>query len=163
MGLFNLKTGKALESPETQVVSDLDAMVAHPVAFRLHGQIHEIRPISVKEFYAFTNAIVSLQGLEKAEHITPTQVVDLYQRLIQSVCDSIERSDIEKMTQAQCGALLNLIMECVTGKAQVDEKVDEEAQKKSPPNQAPLTLLESRQPTRWRRLVSFLAGLLTKR
>jgi hypothetical protein len=162
VGLFNLKTGKALESPETQVVSDLDAMVSHPVAFRLHGQIHEIRPISVKEFYAFTNAIVSLQGLEKAEHITPSQVVDLYQRLIQSVCDSIDRSDVEKMTQAQCGALLNLIMECVTGKAQVDE-VDEEAQKKSPLNQAPLTLLESRQPSKWRKLVSFLAGPLTRR
>ena len=50
MSLFNLKTGKPIEMPESQVVSDLDAMVAMPVAFRLHGKVHYIKPISVREF-----------------------------------------------------------------------------------------------------------------
>lgn len=117
MSLFNLKTGRQLEKPEAQVVSDLDAMVAQSVAFKLHGKIHNIKPISVKEFYAFTNAMLSIQGLETAEHVTPAQIIDLYATLIRSVCDTVTRHDIEQMTQAQCGALLNLIVECVTGKA----------------------------------------------
>lgn len=127
MALFNLKTGKPVEMPEAQVVSDLDAMIAHPIAFRLHGKIHHIKPISVKEFYAFTNAIASIGSLEKQEKVTTAQVIDLYTRIICSVCESITRKDVEMMTQAQCGALLSLIVEAVTGKAhvepgQVDEK-----------------------------------------
>lgn len=161
MGLFNLKTGKQLELPETQVVSDLDAMVAHPVAFRLHGKVHSIKPISVKEFYAFTNAVISLQALESAEQLTPSQVIDLYQRLIQSVCETVSRADIEQMTQAQCGALLNLIVECVTGKAQVEESKETPAEKKNP--LTPLALSVFPQPTKWQRLRSFLAGLLKRR
>lgn len=120
MSLFNIKTGKPVEIPEAQVVSDLDAMIAHPIAFRLHGKIHQIKPISVKEFYAFANAIAGIGALEKEEKITTAQVVDLYTRIICSVCDSISRKDVEAMTQAQCGALLQLIVEAVTGKAQVE-------------------------------------------
>lgn len=161
MGLFNLKTVKPVEAPQAQIVSDLDAMVAHSVAFRLHGKVHQINPVSVKEFYAFTNAILTLQSLEKAESISPAQIIDLYQQLIQSVCETIERKDIEAMTQAQCGALLNLIIECVTGKAQAEEQPAQSAEKKSP--EVTLAVLKSPQPSKWQRLVSFLAGILKRR
>jgi hypothetical protein len=158
MSLFNLKTGKPIEMPESQVVSDLDAMVAMPVAFRLHGKVHYIKPISVREFYAFTNAMISLQGLEKAEHVTPQQIIELYFNLIRSVCDSVARPDVEKMTQAQCGALLNLIVECVTGKAQVEKEAGAEEKKNplAPPS------FKYQQPSMWQRLVSTLPGLQSK-
>lgn len=131
MALFNLKTGKPVEMPEAQVVSDLDAMIAHPIAFRLHGKIHQIKPISVKEFYAFTNAIASITTLESDNKITTAQVIDLYTRIICSVCDSITRKDVELMTQAQCGALLNLIVEAVTGKAHAESQAPSDEKKKS--------------------------------
>lgn len=160
MSIFSLRTGKPVEQPQAQVVSDLDAMVAHPVAFRLHGKLHYIKPITVKEFYAFTNAINSITALEKQEHVTPQQVLEMYERLICSVCDSISRKDVENLTQAQCGALIALIVECVTGKAQVDQQSEAEVKKNS--IQAPLTLALSPRPSRLRRVVSFLAGLLRR-
>lgn len=156
--LFSLRTGKPVEQPQANLVSDLDAMIAHPVAFRLHGKVHFIRPISVKEFYAFTNAMLSVQGLEKAEHVTPAQIIDLYYRLVASVCDSIDRSDIEKMTQAQCGALLNLIVEVVTGKAHVES---EESEKKNF-NLIAVAPSQLARPSKLRRLAFYLAGLLKK-
>lgn len=162
MSIFSLRTGKPLEQPQAQVVSDLDAMVAHPVAFRLHGKVHFIKPITVKEFYAFTNAINSINALEKQEHVTSGQVLEMYEKLICSVCDSVTRKDVENLTQAQCGALLNLIIECVTGKAQVDSVQAGASEEKKNSLIPPSLSLQYPPPSRLRKVVSFLAGLLPK-
>jgi hypothetical protein len=119
MGLFSLKTGKAVDGPEVSVISDLDAMVADRVAFRLHGKVHYIRPISVKEFFAYTNALVAIQSLEKAETIEANHVVELYHGLIKSVCESVTKKDVQDMTQPQVAALIQLVSDCITGKAHV--------------------------------------------
>lgn len=158
MALFNLKTGRPVEMPEAQVVSDLDAMVAHPVAFRLHGKVHYIKPISVKEFYAFTNALAGISALESEQKLTSAQVIDLYERLIASVCDSISRREIEMMTQAQCAALLQLIVECVTGKAQT-EPGEASGEKK---NSLGIPALAFQPPNRWQRLAYYLGGRLNR-
>jgi uncharacterized protein YkvS len=125
MGLFSLKTGKAVDGPEVQVISDLDAMVAERVAFRLHGKVHYIKPISVKEFFAFTNALVSIQALQQTDKVDVDHVVELYHGLIQSVCDTVSRKDVQAMTQAQAGALIQLISDCVTGRAHAKNDGDE--------------------------------------
>jgi hypothetical protein len=125
VNIFSVKTGKPVDGPDAQVVSDLDAMVAERVAFRLHGKVHYINPISVKEFFAYTNALVQIQALEKVDSVDANHVVDLYCALIQSVCQTVSRQDVKEMTQAQAGALIQLISDCVTGRAHAknsDEK-----------------------------------------
>jgi hypothetical protein len=125
MGLFNLRTGKPLDGPEATVVSDLDAMVAAPIAFRLHGKVHHLKPITVKEFFAYSNAMLSLQRLEDAEKMSADQIIDLYFSLMSSVCESITHHDIKAMTQAQAVALVKLIIDHVTGKTQVGPEPEE--------------------------------------
>ena len=119
MGLFNLRTGKQVDGPEAVVVSDLDAMVANPVAFRLHGKVHRMRPITVKEFFAVSNALLSLERLKSDDRLTDEQIIDLYFQIIHSVCDSVTKNDIKSMTHAQAGALIQLIVDHVTGRAHV--------------------------------------------
>ncbi len=120
MGIFNLKTGKKVE--DVNIVSDLDRMVADSVAFRLHGKVHKIKPITVKEFYEYSNAIARLKVIEKADKVKKDEIVDAYYNLIHSVVDTINLSDVENMTQAQAAALFSLILDAISGKAQVDEK-----------------------------------------
>lgn len=124
MGLFNLRTGKALDGPEAVIVSDLDAMVASPIAFRLHGKVHHLRAVTVKEFFAYTNALLSLERIKENANISDDQIIEIYQGIIGALCESITKDDIKKMTHAQAAALLKLITDHITGKAHapVDEK-----------------------------------------
>ena len=117
MSLFNLKPVRA----DIPVVSDLDAMIADSVPFRFAGKIHHIKPISVLEFYQYTQALGKLMELKDSAKVTGEDLVDAYFNLFRSVCDTITHADIEKMTTAQAGALFALTIECVTGKAQGDE------------------------------------------
>lgn len=117
MSLFNLRTGKVLDGPEAVVVSDLDAMIANPVAFRLHGKVHQMRPVTVKEFFAYANALVGLERLKSDEKLSDEQIVDLYCQLIQAVCDTVSKDDVKAMTHAQATALLQLVVDHITGKA----------------------------------------------
>jgi hypothetical protein len=121
MGLFNLRTGKPVDGPEATIVSDLDAMVANPIAFRLHGKVHHLNPVTVKEFFAYSNALLSIQTLQSKSDLSDEEIVDLYAKLIQSVCTSITKDDVKNLTHAQATALLNLIIEHITGRAHVSE------------------------------------------
>jgi len=103
-----------------QVVSDLDALVAEPIAFRFKGRVHEIKPISTLELLKFTNAFAALQTLQgKSDTVTVAELVDAYAGVIASVCPTITREHVEDMTQAQVSALFQLVMDSVTGKAHV--------------------------------------------
>lgn len=115
MSLFSLRS--KVES-SAQVVSDLDALVAEPIAFRFKGRVHEIKPISTIELLKFTNAFATLQALSaKSGTVSVEELVSAYAEVISSVCPSITRADVEEMTQAQVGALFQLVMDSVTGKA----------------------------------------------
>jgi len=121
VGLFNLRTGRKLDGPEAVVVSDLDAMIAQPIAFRLHGKIHHLNPITVKEFFAYSNALLSVEKLKEQKVLSDEEMVGLYYGLIHSVCDTITKEDIKDMTHAQAAALLELVVKHVTGRAHAPE------------------------------------------
>ena len=121
MSVFNFRTGRKVSQNAT-IVSDLDKMIAEPIAFRLHGKIHTIEPISVKEFYAYTNALARLNALRDKENIENGELVDAYFNLFTSVCKSIKIEDLENMTQAQVGALFQLVIDSVTGKAYTSDE-----------------------------------------
>lgn len=128
MSLFSLKA-KTQEST-AQIVSDLDALVAEPIAFRFQGKVHEIKPISTLELLKFTNAFAGLQELNgKSDAITVEELVDAYTQVISSVCPSITFEHVKDMTQAQVAALFQLVMDSVVGKAHVQPD-SEDAKKK---------------------------------
>lgn len=124
MNIFNLKPARQENIP---VVSDLDSMVAESVPFRFNGKVHNIKPISVLEFYQYTKALGKLVELKDAERVTGEELVDCYYNLFKSVCDTITHQDIEKMSTSQASALFALTMDCVTGKAHAEQE-----QKKKP-------------------------------
>ncbi len=98
-----------------EVVADLDAMIADPVAFRFQSKRHIIKPISTVEFLKYVRASVHVAETLKSDKASKEDVIDAAFDVIASVCDSMRRKDLEAMTQAQVGALLALISKCVTG------------------------------------------------
>jgi len=115
VNLFNLKPARPENIP---VVSDLDAMVSSSVPFRFMGKVHHIKPITVLEFYQYTQALAKLLEIKDGDKISGEELVDLYFNLFKTVCDTITHTDIEKMSTSQAAALFALTLDCVTGKSQ---------------------------------------------
>lgn len=129
MSLFSLK--QKVQESNAAVVSDLDALVSEPVAFRFQGRIHEIKPISTLELLKFTNAFSGLQELSgKSDQITVSELVEAYTEVISSVCPTITKVHVENMTQSQVSALFQLVMDSVVGRAHVGPVVPSEDAKK---------------------------------
>jgi len=131
VSLFSLK--QKIQESSAQVVSDLDALVAEPIAFRFKGKVHEIKPISTLELLKFTNAFAGLQELSgKSDTITVSELVEAYTQVISSVCPTITSDHVKDMTQAQVAALFQLVMDSVVGKAHAQPGVasTEDAKKK---------------------------------
>lgn len=124
MKLFGSRPTK---EPKHEVVADLDAMIAEPVAFRFQGKTHLIRPVSTVELLKYAQAGERVKTVMKDSDASKDEVIDSAFQVIASVCDTIRRKDMEAMTQPQVGALLNLVVECVTGK--VYARVDSEKKK----------------------------------
>lgn len=92
-------------------------MIAEGVHFKLHGKTHELRAITVVEFFSYTDAMMKIATLKESAQLSDEQILDLYYAIIHSVCDSVTRADVKKMTHAQAAALLKLVVEHVTGEA----------------------------------------------
>lgn len=132
--IFKLKPARSQAIDNNQMVADLDALIAKPIYFRWNGKAHEIKPISTKEFLVLTEKLNQMDQLRKQAEIPMDDLVDSYSDIISVVCDSIQRSDILSMTQAQVSALFQLILDCMTGKAQVDiEKKKNQVISEKPP------------------------------
>lgn len=107
---------------DAQVVSDLDAIIARPVAFRWQGQTHVLEPIDVSMFLQVSEAIAKMEALMRKEGFDLSEAIDTYADVIGSVCKTIGRKELMQMTQAQVGALLQLVYGHVTGKVHADDK-----------------------------------------
>jgi len=116
VGLFSIKTKKQVDGPEAVLVTDLDAMVANPIAFRLHGKIHHLRPVTTKEFFAYSNAILALDRMKDDSKMTDDEILDSYLKLIQAVCSTVTFDDVRSLTHAQASALIKLVIDHVTGR-----------------------------------------------
>jgi hypothetical protein len=101
------------------VVKDLDALISDSVAFKWGGKIHEIRPIETGEFLQVYEALGMIDALRKQDKITPTEILDAQYKLFSSLCSTIERSDLDKMTYLQVGDLYQLFIDTISGKSQV--------------------------------------------
>lgn len=120
MSLLNFKKREL----QVELISDLDAMIAKPVGFKLHGRVHQINPIALEEFYKFANAWTRVVSWKESDSIKPDEYLDGLTSLFSSVCPSINRQDVEKLTQAQAAGLFELILETVTGKAHTKPDIE---------------------------------------
>lgn len=117
MGLLNLKPARTQHTESVDPIIDLDALIAEPVAFRWQGKTHLVRPMDTKTFFKITNEMSRIQSMIGKDH-SNEQVVEAYARVFGTVCDTITKRDVYNMTQAQVGALFQMIMDCVSGRAQ---------------------------------------------
>ena len=105
---------------ETEVYSDLDQFLETPLTFKLHGKVHSLKPVTTKEFYQLTNAMAGLYELQdKAKdqkEFSSEELVDVYYKIVSSLCDTITRKDIQRCTQAQIAGLYNVILDHAMGK-----------------------------------------------
>lgn len=120
MSVFNLKSsGPKID--DAMIVSDLDALIAKPVAFVFQGRTHLIKTMSTEVFFKTVEGIARLDRLKDKDY-SKEDLVNGYLNIFSSVCDTIGRKEVEEMTQAQAMALFQLILDSVTGKAQVGEE-----------------------------------------
>lgn len=118
------------------VVADLDALVDQNVHFKLQGKTHTIKPLTAGEAFIVWQNLSKLEVLKSQDQISFTQVLDFYADLFKSVCPEIQRKHVEEMSQTQCAALLQLILDTVTGKAFSESK------KKAMIQESPIQLMQ---------------------
>lgn len=112
------------------VVRDFDKLIAEPVSFRLHGKVHTINPVTVQEFWAFTEAMFKIQKVAEDEKVTVADLTHAYLLIFKSICPTMTLKDVENMTQVQLAALLQFVVDTIRGASQVDES-DSDPQKKN--------------------------------
>ncbi|OPZ24619.1 MAG: hypothetical protein BWZ03_00094 [bacterium ADurb.BinA186] len=104
------------------VLTDLDALVDQPIYFRLQGRTYKIKPMNTEQCFIAWSQFSKLDALIKAKEVSMTDAIEVYADLFESVVEDFDRKIVRDMTQAQCGALLKLVFDSVSGKAQAEVK-----------------------------------------
>jgi len=104
------------------VLADLDALVDEPVYFKLAGKTFKIKPVKTEQAFIAYQQFARLDALMKKKEISMTEAINVYGDLFESVIEKFDRKIVKDMTQSQCGALLKLIFDSVSGVAQADAK-----------------------------------------
>lgn len=120
------------KSKPAVVVRDFDKLLTEAVAFRLHGKVHKLNPITVQEFWRFSESMVRMQKLAEQADVTAKELIEGYLTVFQSVCPSMTLKDVEDMSQPQVGALLQLVIDTIQGASQLE---DYDFEKKNPKTQ----------------------------
>jgi hypothetical protein len=104
-----------------EVVSDLDALISAPVAFKFQDRTWKIKEIDTEQFLLLTENFARLDKLRTQKKITVEDLSKAYADLICDACPQMTPKVVMNMTQAQVGALLQLIIDTVTGKDQAKQ------------------------------------------
>jgi flagellar motor switch protein FliM len=123
--LSRLKPARSKMEETAEVVSDLDSIIVNPVAIKWNGKSHILKPITTAEYLKAAEAMARMDALRaKARNdVTVEELVDVYVDVIGSVCDTITKKDILNMTQAQVGALIQAVLDHVTGRIHGKKKL----------------------------------------
>jgi len=106
---------------DVKVVADLDRMISDPVGFRFQGKIHVIKPMTQEVFLRAASAFAKMDQMRKDPVYDPEKLIAVYVDLFNKVCDTIGENEIRSMTDAQRGAVVQQIVDCITGRAHADE------------------------------------------
>lgn len=126
---FRAKNRNKSQISHNKIVADLDAIKAEPVGFVLHGKEFTIRPLEVETFFGMLEEYMGLMDLKKLDSITPEQLIEKYHKCFVKVIPDLKRDDVSNMTQQQCAALYELVMDTITGKVFAEKKKTYQTQK----------------------------------
>jgi hypothetical protein len=128
MSLFS----RSKEQEAGIVVRDFDKLVAQPVSFKLHGKVHTLNPVTVQEFWAFTEAMIKIQNLSTKPDVSVADLTEAYLSIFKSACPTITLKDVENMTQPQVAALLQFVVDTIKGASQVEDYDPQKKNHQSP-------------------------------
>lgn len=113
----------ARDQQDVKVVVDLDRMVLEQRGFRFNGKVYMVKPMKHKIWLGVCNELAALNLIANSgKPFDRAQVRKTYWKLISKAVDGLSSAAVEQMTDAQMGALVQLVIECVTGKAYVEKK-----------------------------------------
>ena len=114
---------------------DLDKLIAEPIYFQFRGKAYKVEPVTTARFVKMVQSLGRIQGLldkKDTDGIKSTsEVYDVYEEFITTLCPHISRQDIELMSMGQIAALTNLLINHMMGRTQTEEIQGEDAEKKN--------------------------------
>jgi hypothetical protein len=126
MQIFKKLMPTRQESESIPVVADLDRMIADPIAVKLFGKIHKIKPMNQETFLRTVNALYEIDRMRTREGVTVDEINQAYSKVFAACCDSIGKKDVDKMTESQKAGFLKQVIAQVQGHA-----IPEESKKKT--------------------------------
>lgn len=139
------------------VLTDLDALVDQPIYFKLQGRTYKIKPMDTEQCFVAWAQFSRLDALIKTKEVSMTDAIEVYADLFESVVEDFERKVVRDMTQAQCGALLKLVFDTVSGQAQAEVK--KKAMEMNLPSPAPTLVRSTYRPSLVKRVGSMVGRL----
>lgn len=100
---------------DAEVVVDLDELLEKPIAVKVMGERHTVRPITTAEFFATTNALARLRALVEKDSITGKQVSDAYFEVFHPLIPTLTRKTIGEMSPVMQAGLLSTIVSRIGG------------------------------------------------
>jgi hypothetical protein len=114
-------------SKESVLVSDLDALESKVLSIRFQGKVYNIKPVSTGQMLRVYESFAKMDALTKKDDVTGRDQVEVLTDLFSQIIEGFGRKQVEALTQKQAGALVAVVFEALTGKAQASL----ERQKKS--------------------------------
>lgn len=108
-----------------KIVRDLDRLISTPIGVTLFGKTIVIKPMTTEHFLSVCQSLGELDALKARSRTTAIEekeAVKKYHELFSVACEGLTKDDLMKMEYAQIGALFQAVLDCVNGKAQVQEE-----------------------------------------
>lgn len=118
-GRFRPRRQEADQS--VRVVVDLDRMLGELPGFKYRGKVYQIRAMDTAVWLRLCEELAALNLLMRKEGFNRKEIRDRYYRLLVKAVDGISFEDVDQMTDAQLGAVVQLIVDCITGRAYAQE------------------------------------------
>ena len=107
---------------EARVILDLDRLGKETVGFRLGGRVHKIALLDTQTFLNVINDLASLDMLRSQNPPKLRLVAAGYAKVITRCVPTMTTSDVYSMTVPQRAALMQQIIEIISGKAFSDSQ-----------------------------------------
>jgi hypothetical protein len=118
-----MKLKPTRDQSKKKIIADFDAMVAESVWFTLNGKDWEIAPMDMMAYLKFVNGYQEYCNWEVSEkEITAELVIDKTLTLVKTAVPKMTKKDFGSLNSQQIGALIQIIMETVTGRAHAQKK-----------------------------------------
>lgn len=119
MALFNIKPTRAQAEEKVDLICDLDVIAETKSTVKIFGKTHYLKPVTTEVFFQFAGAYADIA---KMSNSSPEEINEQYGKLVNSVCPTITKKNVEQMTMVQKWALVNGLANKILGQPQDGEK-----------------------------------------